>query len=81
MSKVAILLNLFQLFGPVMAEAWPLIKELLDYLKKAPQPRMTVQARARMARPDRVENAQKEELFRLADEHGVGKEELEEALA
>jgi len=79
MTKLQILLTLFQLFGPVMSDAWPLIKELLDILKKAPAPKAL--GRTRFGRSERVEKAQREELKRLAEEAGVESEEVEQAIA
>jgi hypothetical protein len=83
MSKFQLLLTLFQFFGPVMKEAWPVLQELFNILKNAPQPpRKPILGRARMmARPEKVDEAQKQELMRLAEEHGVDTKELEESLS
>lgn len=81
MSKFEILLVLLQMFGPVIKEAWPLILQLFGVLEKAPQPQFAnLLGRAR-GRQDRVDDAQKAEVYRLAGEHGISKEEIDAAVA
>lgn len=88
MSKIEILISLFQMFGPVIRDAWPLILELFGKLQNTPkfatEPPKPMMGRTRVvqaSRNEKVEAAQKEELFRLAEQHGVTKAEVENALS